>query len=337
MSEELINLGESIFNDIDQNDFLNSIYDNMLYNYALIKFHLTNIRQRRDYNVDAALRFADLLSKSTHSTKSDDHKMWAQEIISLLLELEPENKEVRYYAGSILASVGNYRGRELVDSPYKEHTLQERAFATFCQQYLTIPADKSKTFFLQQKNIYDRLNSGFLSYSAPTSMGKSFIMHMFIKEQIMNGVKMNFARIVPTKALINEMRTDTINDLKNILEEQNYRVVTAASDISLEENHNFILIMTPERLLYFLISNPDFQLDYLFIDEAHKIGGRNSRGPFYYKVVDLLARKNPMPHFIFASPNIPNPDEYLKLVTEAEKGVENAITSSYFGASYQDE
>ena len=78
MSEELINLGESIFNDIDQNDFLNSIYDNMLYNYALIKFHLTNIRQRRDYNVDAALRFADLLSKSTHSTKSDDHKMWAQ-------------------------------------------------------------------------------------------------------------------------------------------------------------------------------------------------------------------------------------------------------------------
>lgn len=59
--------------------------------------------------------------------------------------------------------------------------------------------------------------------------------------QIMNGVKMNFARIVPTKALINEMRNDTINDLKNILEEQNYRVVTAASDISLEEEHNFIL------------------------------------------------------------------------------------------------
>ena len=44
MSEELINLGESIFNEIDQNDYLNSIYDNMLYNYALIKFHLTSVR-----------------------------------------------------------------------------------------------------------------------------------------------------------------------------------------------------------------------------------------------------------------------------------------------------
>lgn len=329
MSEELINLGESIFNEIDQNDYLNSIYDNMLYNYALIKFHLTSVRQRRDYDVNAALQFADLLSNSTHTSKADDHKMWAQEIISLLLELEPENEQVKYYAGSVLTNVGNFRGRELVKSSYTERTLQEKAFATFCKQYLTIPADKSKTFFLQQKNIYDRLSSNFLSYSAPTSMGKSFIMHMFIKEQIMNGVKMNFARIVPTKALINEMRNDTINDLKNILEEQNYRVVTAASDISLEEEHNFILIMTPERLLYFLISNPDFQLDYLFIDEAHKIGGRNSRGPFYYKVVDLLSRKKQVPHFIFASPNIPNPEEYLKLVTEAEKGAENAITSSY--------
>lgn len=29
MSEELINLGESIFNEIDQNDYLNSIYDNI--------------------------------------------------------------------------------------------------------------------------------------------------------------------------------------------------------------------------------------------------------------------------------------------------------------------
>lgn len=74
MSESMVNLGESIFNEIDHNDFLNSIYDNMLYNYALIKFNLTNIRQKREVDIDAALRFADLLSKSTHSQKADDHK-----------------------------------------------------------------------------------------------------------------------------------------------------------------------------------------------------------------------------------------------------------------------
>ena len=118
MSESLINLGDAIFNEIDNNDFLNSIYDNMLYNYALIKFNLTNMRQWREVDVDAALRFADLLSNSTHKEKADDHKMWAQEIISLLLELEPENEVVKYYAGSILSNVGNFRGRDLVKSQY---------------------------------------------------------------------------------------------------------------------------------------------------------------------------------------------------------------------------
>ena len=114
----------------------------------------------------------------------------------------------------------------------------------------------------------------------------------------MRGEILNFARIVPTKALINEVRTDSIDDLKVILEERNYRVVTAASDISLEEDHNFILVMTPERLLYLLMSKPDFVIDYLFIDEAHKISGRNSRGPFYYKVVDMLSRQEPN-HILF--------------------------------------
>ena len=122
-------------------------------------------------------------------------------------------------------------------------------------------------------------------------MGKSFIMEMFIKDQVMKGAKLNFARIVPTKALINEVRKDTIDGLDRLLEEMNYSVVTAASDYSLEEDHNFILVMTPERLLYLLISKPEFKLDYIFIDEAHKLSGKNSRAPFYYKVVDMLLQQ----------------------------------------------
>lgn len=154
-------------------------------------------------------------------------------------------------------------------------------------------------------------------------------MQMFIKDQIQKGVHLNFARIVPTKALINEVREETVKGLDSLLKEMNYSVVTAASDFSLEEDHNFILVMTPERLLYLLISKPDFKLDYVFIDEAHKMTGRNSRGPFYYKIVDMLAQQDPIPHFIFASPNIPNPEVYLKLVTEAQQGKENAISSTF--------
>lgn len=326
-------LGDAIFGSIDDNDFLNVLYDNMLYNYAILKLRLEGFQQARQVDVEAALRFADLLSKSTHPTKSDDHKMWAQAIITLLLELEPENEDVAYYAGSVLSSIGNFRGTEIAKTVYKsgytETTLQEKAFATFISDYLSVPAQKDMRFFIPQKNIYDQLNDDAFSYSAPTSMGKSFIMEVFIKNKIQNGARCNFARIVPTKALINEVREDTVKGLDKLLEEMNYSVVTAASDYSLEEDHNFILVMTPERLLYLLISKPDFKIDYIFIDEAHKMTGRNSRGPFYYKTVDMLAQQDPPPHFIFASPNIPNPEVYLKLVTEAQKGAENAISSTF--------
>lgn len=135
---------------------------------------------------------------------------------------------------------------------------------------------------------------------------------------------------MPTKALINEIRSKIINDLEDNLKRCNYRVVTAASDIALEENHNFIFVLTPERLLYLLISNPSLEVDYLFVDEAHKLSGKNSRGPFYYKVVDMLLQKEKKPHFIFASPNIPNPQVYLRLMNEAiESSDESKLATTY--------
>ena len=332
-SPEKAKLGDVIFNSIDDNDFLNVLYDNLLYNYAIMKLHLEGFQKPRQVDVNAALRFADLLSKSTHISKSDDHKMWAQTIITLLLELYPNNENVTYYAGAVLASIGNFRGTEIAKSVYKssytETTIQEKAFSAFINDYLSIPADKSKLFFIPQKNIYDQMENKSLSYSAPTSMGKSFIMEMFIKDQIQRGQKYNFTRIVPTKALINEIREDTVKGLGTLLERMNYSVVTAASDLSLEEDHNFILVMTPERLLYLLISNPDFRIDYIFIDEAHKMTGRNSRAPFYYKVVDMLSQRNPAPHFIFASPNIPNPEVYLNLLTNLQKESEVSYSSTF--------
>ena len=330
---KLTKLGDAIFSTIDDNDFLNVLYDNMLYNYAIKKLHLEGFQQERKVDIEASLRFADLLSKSTHPTKADEHKMWAQAIITLLLELYPGNDDVSYYAGSVLSSIGNFRGTEIAKtvyrSEYRETSLQDKAYAIFINDYLSIPSDKEKKFFIPQKNIYDQMGGEALSYSAPTSMGKSFIMEAFIKSQILNGAKCNFARIVPTKALINEVREDTLRGLGSLLKEMNYSVVTAASDYSLEEDHNFIFVMTPERLLYLLINKPDVKINYIFIDEAHKMTGRNSRGPFYYKTVDMLAQQDPMPHFIFASPNIPNPEVYLKLVTDAERGAENAISSTF--------
>ena len=53
--------------------------------------------QLRGINVDDALRFADLLSKSTHAEKADSHKIWAHEIITMLLTLYPDDEVVGGY------------------------------------------------------------------------------------------------------------------------------------------------------------------------------------------------------------------------------------------------
>ena len=254
--------------------------------------------------------------------------MWAQELIILLNELHPDDALVKLYAGSVFSSAGNHQGLQIINSEYQDINVFEKIFEQFRNDYLTIPAAPEMKFFSAQKEAYDHLTDPCFSYSGPTSMGKSFIMRMFIKDEILHGAKKNYALIVPTKALINEVRSKIINDLEDNLKRCNYRVVTAASDIALEENHNFIFVLTPERLLYLLISNPS--LEDLFVDEAHKLSGKNSRGLFYYKVVDMLLQKEKKPHFIFASPNIPNPQVYLRLMNEAiESSDESKLATTY--------
>ena len=334
-------LGSAIFTDIDSNAYLGKLYARLLKGYGM---HVFNIGQSQQAGLFTSkeksdiLRFADILSKSNDPAKADSHKIWAQEIVILMNELYPDDPLVKLYAGNVFSSVGNHKGLELVNKTYSEPNALEEIFAKFRSDYFAIPAEPGEHFFGEQKNAYDHLTDECFSYSAPTSMGKSFIMRMFIKDEIMHGAQKNYALIVPTKALINEVRTKVIDDLGgekntekiNYLARCNYSVVTAASDIALEdESQNFILVMTPERLLYLLIAKPHFDLDYLFIDEAHKLSGKNSRAPFYYKVVDKLVHRQKKPHFIFASPNIPNPRVYLRLMLNAEEGDEEALAITY--------
>lgn len=130
---------------------------------------------------------------------------------------------------------------------------------------LEIPGEKGKFFLLPQKIAYDGFRNRSFSYSGPTSMGKTFLMTTFIKQRIDEGRDWNFAIIVPTKALINELKGEVIREFKNEILEKNYRVISSANDLQLEAEHKFILVMTPERLMYFLIKYRDIVLDYVFL------------------------------------------------------------------------
>lgn len=331
--------GEVYFSELNQNSYLKQIYEDILYNYALKVFHFTN-RRKKEIPMEQALAFADLLSKSNHSTLADEQKMWAQEIITMLLYVYPEDERVSYMAGAVLESVGNYQGFDIAKSSYRGTDILDRLTTEFKKDYYAIPGEDDKYFMVAQKMAFDRFTTEYFSYSGPTSMGKSYIMRMFIKQQILDGVKKNFALVVPTKALINEIKKKVTDDLKDNLHEFRYHIITAAGDAALEskeKNRNYIFIMTPERLLYLLINEKDIHLDYLFIDEAHKLSGADKRSAFYYQFVHMLSDRDDKPRIFFASPNVPNPEIYLKLISDInlENLIDNRMASAFSPVSQE--
>ncbi|MDV7725527.1 DEAD/DEAH box helicase [Enterococcus faecium] len=321
-------LAEALYRDIDNNEYLNEIYESLLYNYSIHIFKIQ--KQQKRVNVKDALRFADLLAKSTIPEKRDRHKLWGQELIILLSIIYPEDSSVKYYLGSILSTVGNYRG---LQSTYVEGFQTADVFDALYFEYdkstLQIPGHKESYFFHDQKDVYDGLNSKYFSYSGPTSMGKSFVVQTYLEQQIENGSTKNYAILVPTKALINEVRSNIIGSLQEKLQETNYRVVSASGDIVLQQEHSFIFVMTPERLLHMMIGKPQIKIDFLFVDEAHKISDRGGRSTYYYKVIAQLSKMKEMPTVVFASPNIPNPEVYLGLIPKINIDEVKKLASKY--------
>jgi len=186
-------------------------------------------------------------------------------------------------------------------------------------------------FFHPQKQIFDHLEDLSFSYSGPTSLGKSLLMRMFIKDKILAGFKGNFAILVPTKALISEISSDLINkDLKDDLAKNNYKVVSSGNSTFFKQpGFHYIMIMTPERMLYTLMSFTNFSINYLFIDEAHKISQADGRSTFYFKVTDMLSQRSIKPHIILASPNIPNPDIYLTTLPKEQLQDTNSFRTTF--------
>lgn len=314
-------LGFEIFKDIESNIYLLGLYDKLLKQYT---YQIFDEPIRNEYllekEIDDLLIFSDLLSKSNHPDKKENQKKWGQEIVSLLNSLFPHNVKIKAYMQSVLNYCNNYIGLSHSNlSNVQALGFLDEIINQSKKEVLRIPGYEDKYFFVEQKEIYNNFSEQNFSFSAPTSMGKSYLMRMFIKEQIQKNNCNNFAIIVPTKALINEVQTKLIEDLDELLEEKSYRIVTSTGDILLDHNYKFVFIMTPERLLYLLNLRPGINLKYVFVDESHKIVVKDSRSSFYYELINKLSLHPSKTSIFFASPNIPNPDVFLNLVPHNQK------------------
>ncbi len=163
-----------------------------------------------------------------------------------------------------------------------------------------------------QKDFYDKAySSNYLSASAPTSSGKSFILNTFVLEQL-NDKKnpKNIVYIVPTRALINQVEQDFSDQLFNKEDYSVYLSSVPQSPDEMDLNKPSLFIFTQERLHWFLSDNPTFKIDFLVIDEAQKIGD-GGRGILLQQKIEELTTRLPAIKILFCSPFSQNPGVLL--------------------------
>ncbi len=269
------------------------------------------------------LRFSDILSNS----KKSNFRNLAYRTVSLLHLEFSNNPFYKTYSSAILTQLGNFPGLSLLESgdntlelPFDRQVVKEVK-----EMYQAIPGTQSLFFTDSQYELFTTLQAvDSFSFSGPTSMGKSFIIRQFIHKLLLEGEETNIAVVVPTRALINQFSYDLRIHLKDALDRLNYRVMTNSnvSELVAEKNQNHIFVLTPERLISYLSQKNNPLIEYMFVDEAHKLAsGKNDyRSVTTYLAIKEILGKFPNIKLYFASPIVSNPQVFLELFGKNSEG-----------------
>lgn len=152
-------------------------------------------------------------------------------------------------------------------------------------------------------------NYDWISASAPTSAGKSFVLKKWVEHAVRSLPHSTTFFIVPTRALISQVETDLREMLGN-----EYRTVNISSlpySYSEPTDHN-VFVYTQERFhLYLHKPGHTKTVDVIIVDEAQQFGA-GQRGILLQQTLELAAHKYPMAKVLFASPSTSNPESLLE-------------------------
>ncbi len=313
---------ERLATDVLQDSYFTALYNKAAKLFANKLFSTTESEQEfNEKELSDLLRFADILSNSKNPVSRNK----AYQIITLLNQKYKTDPYYKTFSHSVLAKLGNFPAIEYLKN--EDENISELPFERDIEKKVkefiqAVPDTEDLIFTDSQFELYTKIsNSKHFSFSGPTSMGKSFIIKSFIRKVVGNKPPENIVIMVPTRALINQFSIDLNKELKDILEHYNYKVVTNSSiaELPTESQQRYVFVLTPERLLSYLSqkSNPSFA--YLFVDEAHKLAAeKDTRAVTAYLAISKSLKQNKNLNLYFASPNVSNPEVFLKLFKKDE-------------------
>ncbi|HEY7811398.1 MAG TPA: DEAD/DEAH box helicase [Allosphingosinicella sp.] len=151
-----------------------------------------------------------------------------------------------------------------------------------------------------------------LSASAPTASGKTFLVLQWLVDQVRSRNVRIAAYLAPTRALVSEIESNLLALLgKNSGINVSSLPLSAKYNVAAEGGAPLILVLTQERLhLLANILADAVSVDLLIVDEAHKIGD-HQRGVILQEAIERVSRSNPDLKLVFISPATQNPEELL--------------------------
>jgi len=167
-----------------------------------------------------------------------------------------------------------------------------------------------------QRDLWTAIEANdWVSASAPTSAGKSYIVRRWFRELAERALRADSAAVlvavVPTRALVDEVSRELAAELPRGVPVRTLPFSAAETSVNGTGSTPVqAFVLTQERLHLLQQRLPMHAADLVFIDEAHKLND-GSRGVLLHQVIDEAVRRNPQTQIVFASPLAEDPEILL--------------------------
>lgn len=277
---------------------------------------LQSSNERPPHDWEYLLLCASLLAQSDNPRFQDA----ALRIAQSCLELSDTSEIMRDAAATILDSLSNRPAIRLAEKRnYIRQNFEERLPFPLLQDHVRRTVQNTVSLSNDSFIVVNKFQQEFwkhatvkdwISVSAPTSAGKSYIIGRWIGEFLRGNPEANIVYVVPTRALIQQVE----RDLSDILIADNITgvsIVTLPLKSSLASSGGNVMVFTQERLHILLASRDlNIALHLLIVDEAQKIGD-GYRGVLLQQAIEAAIHLSNSCKLIFASPMTDNPEVLL--------------------------
>ncbi len=273
-----------------------------------------------------------LLSVASRLALSDEHqdRHAAYEMATLVLEAVRESPASTIAAVEmILARLGNFPARKLTEKRYPQVEGEPRFYPS-ALALEAIAREVENSFELRNQVIHltdfqrrlldslDRWNS--VSFSAPTSAGKSYLLSLDIVRSQLRSPTNTTIVVVPTRALIRQVMRDIIEQFRHF-GVANVSVLCVPEVLGADDKPaGAVYVLTQERLMSFLNGDiPIPRVSLVIIDEAQEVSD-SGRGVLLQSSVERILKQCPRAKVLFSSPLRRNPGFLLGLFGRTEQG-----------------